>query len=446
MNSGSETEDPDVPRIPDVSLQDAEAVLTGLADLFFPSGTTGPLALTDLSDAAFPEFEARYKTLLEQIPAVVFMAPLEAGLSTAYVSPHIEAVLGFTQEEWLHDPVRWYYQIHPDDRARWSEEAASLFLSGEPLRSVYRIMARDGHQVWFQCEAKMVRKPDGQPWFIHGVGFDISEIKRAEQALQVAHDQLELRVEERTAELAQKASELVRSNEDLELFAYSASHDLQEPIRNLALYSDLLSRRYEGALDAEAQMFLKVLTDSADRMSRLIRDLLEYTRVSGDFQATENTADANEVMATVIQNLEAAIRESGTIITSEWLPSVGLSAVRLQQVLQNLVLNAIKYRGTAVPRVQISTVSQKEFWLFSVKDNGIGIAPEYRKHIFGIFKRLEHSSRNGGTGMGLAICKRILERAKGQIWVESEPGEGSNFLFTVPIASVIIGEQGSKIR
>src|ERR1700681_2060978 len=105
-----------------------------------------------------------YKTLLEQIPAVVFMAPLEAGLSSAYVSPHIEAVLGFTQEQWLNDPVRWYYQIHPDDRGRWSIEAAALFLTGQPLRSVYRLMARDGHPVWFQCEAKMVRKPDGRPW------------------------------------------------------------------------------------------------------------------------------------------------------------------------------------------------------------------------------------------------------------------------------------------
>ena len=423
------------PKTAEVSLQEAEAVLDGLADIFFPSQPPEENGSTDLPGAPPIELEARYQTLVEQIPVVVFMASMEAGVSTAYVSPHIETLLGFTQEQWLNDPVRWYYQIHPDDRARWSKEAATLFLTGQPLRSVYRVIAKDGHIVWFQCEAKMVRKPDGRPWFIHGVGFDISELKHAEHALKVARDELELRVQERTAELATLNAALARSNEDLEHFAYSASHDLQEPIRNLAVYSELLSQRYQGALDEEAQMFLKVLTDSAHRMARLIRDLLEYTRVSGDFQETENPADANRVMETVLQDLESVIRETGAVVTSERLPSVGLSAVRLQQVLQNLVLNAIKYRGENPPRAHISASLQEGFWLFSVKDNGIGIAPQYRDQIFGIFKRLDHGGQNDGTGMGLAICKRILERANGRIWVESELGGGSNFLFTVPAPS-----------
>ena len=128
--------------------------------------------------------EAKYRALVEQIPAVVFMAYLDEGIGEAYVSPQIEAVLGFTQEEWLQDPVRWYSQVHPDDKQRWSVEAAELFLSGNPLRSAYRVLARDGRVIWFHCEAKMIRREDGRPWFIHGVGFDITDLKQTEEALE----------------------------------------------------------------------------------------------------------------------------------------------------------------------------------------------------------------------------------------------------------------------
>jgi PAS domain S-box-containing protein len=137
-----------------------------------------------LDEESLPSIEARYRVLVEQIPAVVFMAFLSGGVSEAYVSPHIEQMLGFTQEEWLDDPVRWYRQIHPEDRARWSIEAAETFITGKPLKSVYRVMARDGRVVWFHCEAKLVRKKNGDPWFIHGVGFDVTELKNTEQALQ----------------------------------------------------------------------------------------------------------------------------------------------------------------------------------------------------------------------------------------------------------------------
>ncbi len=136
------------------------------------------------ADAQLPNLEARYRALVEQIPAVVFMAYLDQGIGEAYVSPQIEAALGFSQEEWLEDPVRWYSHIHPDDKQRWSTEAAEMFLTGNPLRSAYRVVARDGRVIWFHCEAKMIRKEDGEPWFIHGVGFDITDLKRTEEALQ----------------------------------------------------------------------------------------------------------------------------------------------------------------------------------------------------------------------------------------------------------------------
>ena len=170
---------------------EAVSVLQELASVFFESTASyynqgnGPDFKTrQLVEAPLPNLEAKYRALVEQIPAVVFMAYLDERMGETYVSPQIEAVLGFTQEEWLQDPVRWYQQVHPDDKERWSVEAAQLFLSGEPLRSSYRVLARDGRVIWFQCEAKMIRREDGRPWFIHGVGFDITDLKKTEEALQ----------------------------------------------------------------------------------------------------------------------------------------------------------------------------------------------------------------------------------------------------------------------
>ncbi len=164
----------------------AEAVLTGLAGVFFQNAGVH----ADAAETPSLNVEARYRAIVEQIPAVVFMANLDGGIGEAYVSPQIEATLGFSQREWLEDPIRWYQQIHPDDKQRWSVEAAEMFFSGNPLRSAYRVMSRDGRVIWFHCEAKMMRRSDGQPWFIHGVAFDISELKRTEAELQEERDVL----------------------------------------------------------------------------------------------------------------------------------------------------------------------------------------------------------------------------------------------------------------
>src|SRR5882757_1305017 len=178
---------------PALSPSQAEEILERLAGVFGHSHAAGarrvsyPPERTDQrspDEAQFPNLEARYRALVEQIPAVVFMAYLDRGIGEAYVSPQIEAALGFSQEEWLEDPVRWYQHIHPDDKQRWSLEAAEMFLSGKPLRSAYRVIARDGRIIWFHCDAKMMRHANGQPWFIHGVAFDISDLKRSEMALQ----------------------------------------------------------------------------------------------------------------------------------------------------------------------------------------------------------------------------------------------------------------------
>ena len=175
-----------------ISPADAETLLLDLASVFL-SNSSRPSSAELLSpnppkeeehEEQLPNADTVYRALVEQIPAVVFMAHLDRGIGEAYVSPQIEATLGFSQEEWLEDPIRWYQQIHPDDKERWSVEAAQMFLSGTPLRSIYRVLARDGRVVWFHCEAKMIRRKDGRPWFIHGIGFDITELKRIEEALQ----------------------------------------------------------------------------------------------------------------------------------------------------------------------------------------------------------------------------------------------------------------------
>ena len=168
------------PTLDQLGIGEAEEVLAGLAAVFFQAAANPEGS----ASASQPTLEARYRVLLDQIPAVVFMAYLDQGIGEAYVSPQIEAALGFSQKEWLEDPVRWYRQIHPDDKDRWSSEAADMFFSGTPLRSAYRVMAREGRVVWFQCEARLVRRDDGQPWFIHGVGFDITELKQVQEALQ----------------------------------------------------------------------------------------------------------------------------------------------------------------------------------------------------------------------------------------------------------------------
>ena len=406
--------------------------------------------------AAPPDAAARYRTLVEQIPAVIFMAFLDQGLSEAYVSPHVETSLGFTQEQWLNDPVRWYNQIHPDDRVRWSLEAAQLILSGQPLRSVYRVIARDGHVVWFHCQVKVVATDDGRPWFLHGAAFDVTDLKQAEIALKQAHDELEARVEKRTTELAQAnrnlqeeiterkraeaglariVEELTRSNADLRQFAFSASHDLQEPLRNIANYSQWLKLRYQGKLDAKADQFLDFLTEGAQRMIAMIRDLLEYTRTANDnSEETNEVADASISLASVMADLHQLIVTQQATITYGTLPVLAVRDVHLRQLFQNLIANAIRYRSDVPPRVQISATGADGYGLFSVTDNGMGIAPEFHEKIFGIFTRLQERDESSGTGIGLAICKRIVERYGGRIWVESERKRGATFFFKLPLA------------
>jgi light-regulated signal transduction histidine kinase (bacteriophytochrome) len=277
-------------------------------------------------------------------------------------------------------------------------------------------------------------------------------IKQAAETLSRAKDDLEMQVAQRTLELRDAnvnlavelderrraerqlthyAEELARSNAELEQFAYVASHDLQEPLRMVASFTQLLARRYHGKLDQDADEFIGYAVDGATRMQRLINDLLAYSRVGTRGKAFK-PEDGNAIFRQARDNLAKAIEDSGAVVFQDPLPTVRGDEVQLIQLFQNLMANAIKFRGLESPQIQVSARKNGGNLIFAVRDNGIGIAPEHQERIFAIFQRLHQRSEYPGTGIGLAICKKIVERHGGRIWVESQVGNGSTFYFTIP--------------
>ncbi len=253
---------------------------------------------------------------------------------------------------------------------------------------------------------------------------------RVEEAgKELAEANLELK--EAREQLSVYADRLRSSNAELEQFAYAASHDLKEPLRMVDGYVRLLATRYGGKLDEQADQYIAYTVDGVERMQSLIQDLLTYSRVETHGQPFEPTESAR-ALDWAVANLEAAIAESGASVTHDALPEVIAEPTQLGQLFQNLVGNAIKYRADAPPAVHVSADRVDESWRFTVADNGMGIAPDDLEHVFELFRRLDTGEEHSGTGIGLAVCKRIVERHGGRIWVDSVPGKGSNFRFTLP--------------
>ncbi len=273
---------------------------------------------------------------------------------------------------------------------------------------------KDGRILTVSLTISPIRDVTGMIVGASKVARDVTERVRQEQALRDAN------------------AALSRANADLQQFADSASHDLQEPLRMVAAYSDLLQKRFGGELGPTGEQYIRRTVEGAMRMEELLRDLRAYTQASIEEPEPGEDVDAGEVLDKTLANLELAIRESCATIGRTALPRIRMYEFQLQQIFQNLLGNAIRYRGNEPPRINIAAARKGKEWLFSVQDNGIGIASEFQEQIFRIFKRLHNRADYPGTGMGLAICQRIIERAGGRIWVESEPGRGSTFFFTVP--------------
>jgi light-regulated signal transduction histidine kinase (bacteriophytochrome) len=312
----------------------------------------------------------------------------------------------------------------PESWARLAAAVETGLAQSTPYECDAEVVRADGTRRWITARGKATPDAGGTVVDLHGTVQDITERKRAEEEIRKLNEGLEARVRERTAELA-------RSNAELEQFAYVASHDLQEPLRMVASYTQLLSRRYDARLDHDAREFMAYIVDGATRMKQLIEDLLAYSRVGtkgGEFKPVSSEA----ALRRALFNLRAGIEEAGAVVTHDAMPTLPADEVQLGQLLQNLIGNALKFRSASVPRIHVGVSQKEQEWQFEVRDNGIGIEPQYYERIFMVFQRLHNKGEYSGTGIGLAICKKVVERHGGRIWVESRPGQGSSFYFTLP--------------
>jgi len=260
-------------------------------------------------------------------------------------------------------------------------------------------------------------------------------LRESERKLKESRDELEIKVRERTAELLRTNEELAHSNAELKDFAHVVSHDLKGPLYTIDGFAKLLARRYKGKMDTKADEFIQCIVDGIQRMQELIKDLLEYSQI-GMKAKSIGPIDCSLVVEKAISNLRAAIEENKALVTYDGLPAIIADPSQMTSLFQNLIDNAIKFRGDGTPAIHISAKRKGDEWIFSVQDNGIGIDPMDSEGIFGMFQRLHGSADYPGTGIGLATCKKIVESHGGRIWVESEPGKGSTFFFTIPYREI----------
>ncbi len=323
-----------------------------------------------------------------------------------------EQLTGYTKEE-LHT-IDWSTALTPIEwREMENQKLDELNRTGQPVRYEKEYIRKDGSRVPIELLVNIVLDIRGNPEYYYSFITDITEHKKAEQEIKVTMD------------------ELKRSNTELERFAYVSSHDLQEPLRMVTLYSQLLERRYKDRLDSDADDFIEYIVENAKRMKYLIDDLLEYSRVTSQAKGFENI-DPEKVLESVLSNLSILIVENNVIVTHDSLPTVFADKNQMLQVFENLITNAIKFRGNEPPKIDIFAQNNGEEWIFAVKDNGIGISTKHQEQIFEVFKRLHTKEEYPGTGIGLSIAQKIIERHNGRIWVESELGKGSTFYFTIP--------------
>ncbi len=353
--------------------------------------------------------EERFRVFMDNSPAVAFLKDADGRME--YVNKPFLSLFKMTCADVLGkaDHELWPPEVAKELR----EHDLEVFSQNKTIRTYEKVPLPDeGLRSWLVYKFP-VQSRNGRP-LLGGMAVDITDLKNAEEAL------------------AREASELLRSNADMEQFAYAASHDLKEPLRMVAGSTGLLAMKYKGKLGPDADELIGFAVEGANRMQQLIDDLLAYASVgkgARDFEPTDTEA----VLRQALGNVKSAIDESRAVVTHDALPTVTANASQLVHVFQNLIANAIKFQGKEPPRIHVSARRQEKEWVFSVRDNGIGIAPEYADRIFRIFQRLHHRAEYPGSGIGLAICRKIVEHHNGRIWLESSLGNGATFHFTIPI-------------
>ena len=333
----------------------------------------------------------------------------------------LKTLFGYEPEEPLLDNDFWVNRIHPDDLPGVMKKQAAIMNNREELywEDEYRFLKKNSQFAYVHDKGFIIRDLMGKAIRLIGATRDITERKENEALL------LEL-----NNRLKQRADELAASNIELERFAYIASHDMQEPLRMITSFLQLFKKKYEAQIDETAEQYIHFAVDGANRMKKLIMDLLEYSRVGSNKENFE-VIDTNGLLNEIVNVFSNRIDEMKAIVTIDELPDVKANKTQLFQLFQNLIGNALKYHSGESPQIYIKGKEEKGYFLFSVMDNGIGMKPVFFEKIFILFQRLHHKNEYSGTGIGLTICKKIVDRHNGKIWVESEPGKGSCFYFTI---------------
>lgn len=397
-----------LPELPgDEFARSAAGVLQTLrrAVVAMPAGQTGrpfDIRLSPAADGGLTLiFEER--STADVLPEILLLTPSEEDHQTISQtwSDYTGLFVGNAED------FDWIEAVHPNDRARCEDSWRQAARYGHLVEAEYRLRRRDGEYRWVVTRAAAKRDEAGHVEGWRGVSADIHDYKCAEL-------------------------QLTRSEEEFQRFAYAASHDLREPLRMIAAYSQLLVRRFAGELDAETGHYAAFLEEGVVRLQTMIAGLLDYSRVGQSAGWPKSAMDMNIVVDLALAHLQPQLESAGAFITRDHLPCVLVNESQLMQVVQNLVSNSIKFRSAEAPRVHISANRDGNWWVFHVRDNGMGFDMAYAERIFGVFQRLHSHAEIEGVGIGLALVKRIVELHGGRVWAESEPGRGASFYFTLP--------------
>ena len=379
-----------------------------------PNGKTGigimGVEITDIKKAeeALNQSQKLLQDIIDGFQSPIFVKDIEGRF--LIINNKLEELLGVKNEEIKgktdYDVItKELAEYYRDNDQKVLEQGKAMYIEEEADLI-------DGHHTYIANKFP-IYDSKGKPYGVGSISTDISKRKLLEEQMKTTMD------------------ELRRSNEELERFAYVSSHDLQEPLRMITLYSQLLEKRYKNRLDEDADDFIEYIVENAKRMKYLIDDLLEYSRVTSKAKEFKNI-DLEKVLEKILSNLSMFIVENNVNVTHDPLPTIFADKNQMMQVLENLITNAIKFRSKKSPKIDVSAQRDEKEWIFAVKDNGIGINPKHQEQIFEVFKRLHTREQYAGTGIGLSIAQKIIERHNGRMWVESELGKGSTFYFTIP--------------